>query len=292
MFKRLLILPALLISLCTSANAEEVTIPYNNITINGELKLAEDSQLSDGVILITHGTLAHNKMEIISTLQSLLADEGLNSLSINLSLSIDNRHSMYECSVPHQHKHTDALGEIEAWLTWLTEQGAPAVALLGHSRGGNQSAWFSDLNPNLVSSQILVAPATWSEDAERASYQERYNKPLEPILAQANKADASTWLEHTDFIYCKDSKVLASSFTDYYNSNPKFDTPTLLQTTQVPTLVFSGTEDKVVPELPEKMTAVNNPLVTYVSVEGADHYFRDLYADQIVESIVEFLGKQ
>ena len=292
MFNRLILTPLLILSLWNPAIAEEVAIPFDKRQLNAELQLAEGSSLSDGVILITHGTLAHNKMEIIATLQSLLADEGINTLAVNLSLSIDNRHGMYDCAVPHQHKHTDALQEIDAWITWLKAQGAPAVALMGHSRGGNQSAWFSNLNPDLVSSQILVAPATWSEASEQASYQERYGKSLSELLANAKQADPNSWLENTDFIYCKDSKVLASSFINYYQPDPQFDTPTLLKTTQVPTLVFSGTEDKVVPDLAEKMQLVTNPLVTHTVVEGADHYFLDLYADQIVESVIEFLGQQ
>ena len=81
------------------------------------------------VLLMTHGTLAHNKMEIMATLQTLFAERGLSSLAISLSLGLDDRTGMYDCATPHRHRHADALGEIGAWLRWLKEQGAEPVSL-------------------------------------------------------------------------------------------------------------------------------------------------------------------
>ena len=86
----------LLLLSCQSLFAQEVTTSHHTLTLNAELKLAEGSTLADGVLLITHGTLAHNKMELIATLQDLLTDAGINTLAINLSLGIDNRHGMYD----------------------------------------------------------------------------------------------------------------------------------------------------------------------------------------------------
>ena len=50
---------------------------------------------------------------------------------------------MYDCATPHTHRHADAVEEIGAWLGWLQSQGVAKVALLGHSRGGNQTARFA-----------------------------------------------------------------------------------------------------------------------------------------------------
>ena len=107
-----------------SVLSKETTIPYNNFTLNGNLELAEGKSLKDGIILITHGTLAHNKMEIIASLQQILTERGVNTLAINLSLGVNNRHGMYDCGITHTHKHVDALHEISAWVTWLKEKGA------------------------------------------------------------------------------------------------------------------------------------------------------------------------
>ena len=86
-----------------SAKAEEIKLKYAGLTLNANLVLADGRGLSDGAILITHGTLAHNRMELIATLQTVIAARGLNTLAINLSLGLDDRYGMYDCSVPHRH---------------------------------------------------------------------------------------------------------------------------------------------------------------------------------------------
>lgn len=293
MSKSLVKISSLLLLLsCQSVFAQEVTTSHKDLTLNADLKLAEGSTLADGVLLITHGTLAHNKMEVIATLQDLLTEAGINTLAINLSLGIDNRHDMYDCQTPHQHKHTDAIDEINIWSTWLKNQGAGDISLMGHSRGGNQTAWFSQSYPDKVKSQILLAPATWSEAAEQLDYKTRYGKPLADILIKAQQADDNAWMDATDFIYCTGSRVKASSVANYYSPDQRFNTPYLLDKTSTPSLVISGSEDKTVSDLPERMAGLSNPHVEHISIEGADHYFRDLYADEVVELIIEFMEKQ
>ena len=292
MYKALLKTTALLLLTAQSLFAQEVTTEHENLTLNAQMQLAEESSLADGVVLITHGTLAHNKMELIETLQTLLSDSGFNSLAINLSLGINDRHGMYDCEVPHQHKHTDALNEIDAWIDWLKAQGAQNVVLMGHSRGGNQTAWFAANNPVKIKAQVLLAPATWTEQGENSDYQQRYSQSLATLLAKAEKADKNTWLDNTNFIYCANSKVTAGSFLNYYQPDKRFNTPFILTEITVPTLVISGSEDKTVSDLPKMMSQVSNSHVTHSIIEGADHYFRDLYADEVVELLAEFLENQ
>ena len=68
----------------------------------------------DGIALITHGTLAHSSMEIIKSLQENLQTADHSSLAINLSLADAEREFMYDCKVPHRHRHQDAVMEIES----------------------------------------------------------------------------------------------------------------------------------------------------------------------------------
>jgi len=51
---------------------DPVALQYGDMILNGNLVLAEGQTLSDGVILLTHGTLAHNGMETIQGLQAVL----------------------------------------------------------------------------------------------------------------------------------------------------------------------------------------------------------------------------
>jgi len=45
-----------------TAQAEEIRIGHRDLTLNAELSLGDGATLSDGVVLMVHGTLAHNTM--------------------------------------------------------------------------------------------------------------------------------------------------------------------------------------------------------------------------------------
>lgn len=279
-----------------SAAAEEITLPYNGLSLNANLELAQGKALADGVVLITHGTLAHNGMETISALQQAFKDQGRNTLAINLSLGLDNRHGMYECATPHTHRHTDALDEIGAWLGWLKQQGAQAVVLLGHSRGGNQTAWFAAERPDpAVKAVVLLAPITWNDDDTAKEYQTRYGKPLQPALERAQAlvkaGKGNALLQHTDFIYCQDTSANAAAFVSYYAPDPRRDTPHLLPKINRPTLVIAGSEDTVVADIAQKTRPLaDGKRLQLKVIEGADHFFRDLYADEVAEAVGAFLS--
>lgn len=269
--------------------AEEVKLQHNGITLNGNLELTDEAPFQR-IFLITHGTLAYNGMEIISSWQSLLLDEEISSLAINLSLGQDDRHGMYDCPSLHNHKHTDAIHELGSWVNWLKEKGAEQVILAGHSRGANQTAWFSVENQDpVVHAQVLLAPQTWSEAGEIADYTKRYQQDLAPLLEKAHSLPKNEVLEKTNFIYCAETQVTAESVIGYYEPDTRLDTPTLLKESRIPTLVFSGSEDTTVSDLTEKMATVGNPQVQHVEIEGADHFFRDLYLDEVLEYSLEFL---
>ncbi|UCE89989.1 MAG: alpha/beta fold hydrolase [Pseudomonadota bacterium] len=276
--------------------AEEVKLRQGDLTLNANLVMADGKTLKDGVVLMTHGTLAHNAMEIMSTLQELLAERGESSLAINLGLGLDDRHGFYDCATPHTHRHTDALDEIGIWLNWLQSKGATSVVLLGHSRGGNQTAWFAaERDDAAIKAVVLIAPATWSEKYAATDFERRYETALKPLLKNAQDLVAAgkpeTWLEHTDFIYCKDTKVTAQSFVSYYQADPRRDTPYLLKSIRKPILVFAGSEDKVVKDVDTKVAPhADGKKISLVVIEGADHFFRDLYAEDIADAIGEFLS--
>jgi len=292
-----LTVPGLLLalSLAGATRAEEVTLEHDGLTLNGNLTLAEGTTLADGVLLVTHGTLAHNAMEIIETLQGLLQEGGINSLAINLGLGIDNRHGMYDCATPHRHRHGDAVAEIGAWVAWLNAQGAGDIVLVGHSRGGNQTAWYaSQASSPKIKGVILIAPMTREAGQAAGGYRKRFDKDLGPVLAEAQAlADAGkggTLMAHVDFVYCRDTSATAGAFVSYHGEEPRLNTPRLLAGIHVPVLVLAGSEDDVTTGLPEKLEPMaDGGKVRLVVIDGADHFFRDLYAEEMAEAMVEFI---
>ncbi len=274
----------------TSAQAEKVQIPFDGITLNGNLELAADKSLSDGVLMLTHGTLAHNEMEIISYVQEMMVDYGISTLAINLSYGLDNRESaMYDCTVPAQHTMQQALAEMDAWQTWLDGQGAGDRWVMGHSRGGNQTAQYAANNQDKIKGQVLLAPATWDYSKTLEGYGERYETPIEPILEKAKGMDPKAMIDGIDIIYCESSGASAEAVLSYYGNYPEYDTPTVLKETNIPTLVIAGSLDTVVADLPEKMESIDKENIELVVVEDADHFFLDLFADEAVEYAVDFI---
>lgn len=206
------ILALLVIGWAAMAGASEVTLKHNGLTLNANLQMAEDQSASNRTVLITHGTLAHNRMEIVEALQELLAEEGLNSLAINLSLGIDNRHGSYDCAKPHTYKYTDAVEEISAWVGWLKKGGVEHIIVMGHSRGGNQTAWYAaEHSDPAVKQVVLIAPATWSEQGAVKDYQKKYATDLAVPLKRAEemvaKGKGGELMRDIGFIYCRKSVV-------------------------------------------------------------------------------------
>lgn len=279
----------------TALAVEDVSITLESRTLNGRAVLAGGKSLRDGAVLITHGTLAHSRMEIIDAMQAALAERGLNSLAISLSLGLDNRRGMYDCKTPHRHRHTGALNEIGAWIKWLKSKGAGSIVLMGHSRGGNQTAWFAAERPNpAIAKIVLLAPMTWKRESAAAAYQKQYNVPLGQVLDQAKKlageGKGDTRLEKTGFLYCKDATVTASSFLSYYEPDQRRHTPALFDKIDAPVLVIAGSQDKVVKGLIEDVKPFAEAgKVRLLVVEDADHYFRDLYAEDVADGIDAFL---
>ena len=277
-----------------TVNADEIKRTFNGLTVNANVVLAEGKTLQDEVVLFTHGTLTHNGREPYDAIQELLAENGISSIAPNLSLDINDRHGEYDCNTLHTHQHDDAMQEIDFWLNWLKEEGASHVTLMAHSRGGNQTAWYSVENDSdMIKKVVLIAPATWSQQAEEKNYQKNYNLPLAPILKSAEKlvkeGKGDTQLSNINFIYCQDTNVSAEAFVSYYRNDERMDTPFLLKKAVKPTLVIIGSADNVVADLTEKMAQVNNPLVSQHIVEDSDHFFLDLFTEELVEVAVEFI---
>jgi pimeloyl-ACP methyl ester carboxylesterase len=266
----------LLLLSCPHAWADEVTVEHDGLTLNGNLVMA-GGDVAAGVILMLHGTLGHRDMEIMQAMQAIFAENGKNSLAVNLSLDADDRHGFYACEQPHTHKLGDASEELDVWLAWLEKQGAGEIVLLGHSRGANQIARYVVENRPAVEAVILLAPSIGLD--------------LAGIETAANLAAerSDDWLNNVPFLHCASARVSTESYLSYYASEELGDTPALLREIDIPVLVFSGSDDDVVAGLASAMTSVTQSNIRHVEIDGADHFFRDLYAYDVVEISVEFL---
>lgn len=275
------------------ARADEVAITFDGLQLNATLE--KTARWPAGItLLVTHGTLSHKGSEIIRTLQALFLEEDVSSLAINLSLGENNRQGPFDCQAVHAHRHTDAIAELAAWLGWLEQHGVNQVVAVGHSRGANQTAGFTlETGSPLLVAQVLLAPP-----AEISSPVIAGDGQGDPALANA-LANARTQMDNGQvdtlyslprFLYCKDAQVTAGSLVSYYGNENQMDTRVLLRHSSIPTLVFVGSEDQTTPGLDEAYASLDGDArLQLVVVDGADHYFRDLYADEVVETVLDFL---
>ena len=288
-------LPAVLaLFLALPAGAEEaVTIRHDGLTLNGRYVAPPAGA---PVVLMLHGTLAHADMEIMTTLREVFGEEGWGSLAISLGLAESDRTGMYPCESTHRHLAGDATREVGLWLDWLAQRDVGRVVLLGHSRGGLQMAGFAAGDPRPgVEALVLLAASVAGDRSAADSYRERFGGDLESALERARGLVAAgrgdTVMEGVGFLYCEQAKVTAASFLSYYDEEAPRGIEALIDAVPYPTLVIGGSEDQVTTGLAAAIEDhLDDPRIRYVEIDGADHFFRDLYAYDVVEAVQDFVG--
>ncbi len=295
-------LKALFLSAClvcaTVANAKTtlIELKIGGMIALGDLVVPEDGALKDSAVLITHGTLAHKDMELVESLQALLAERGIASLAHSLTFSQDRRTGMYDCAKPHMHAHEDAVVEIAAWADWLKTRGVKNISVLGHSRGGNQVAWFA-AEKGGMEKVVLLAPALGlSGRVAAAIFKRRHGADILPHLKKASALKAQgkgdTLLDVPGFIYCKKGKATARAISSYYGEDARRNAIANIGKINVPVLVIAGTKDTAVPDVPKRIKPIaDGKKVQLKMIEDADHMFLDFFVEDAADTIAEFLKK-
>lgn len=277
------------------AGEKTVELAVNGKVALGDLVVPEGQSLDGGVLLLTHGTLAHKDMELIEALQNGLAERGIATLAHSLTLGQDRREGMYDCAVPHTHAHNDAVSEIGAWVKWLKDNGATSVSLLGHSRGGNQVAWYAAENGG-IEKVVLLAPALGlSGKVAARALKRRFNADIGPSFEKASQlakdGKAGAMLDVPAFVYCDGGKAAARSVLSYYGEDARRDAIANMKKIGVPILVIAGSRDTAVPDVPKKIKPIaDGAKIRFEMIEDADHMFLDFYAEDAADLVAEFVG--
>jgi alpha/beta superfamily hydrolase len=97
-------------------------------------------------------------------------------------------------------------------------------------------------------------------------------------------------MKSVDFIYCEDTQATAEALVSYYAPDPRLDSATLIPRIRVPVIVFAGSEDTVVAGLIEKLEPLaDGERIRLEVADGADHFFRDLYSEDIADVMAEIM---
>jgi pimeloyl-ACP methyl ester carboxylesterase len=291
---------AILLLMSSAVQGEEVNTRFRGLTLLGNLELADGKGLESGVTVIVHGLLAHHRMEVIGDLQKNLKARGVSTLAVTLSLGVDRRSGFFDCGRLHAHRPLDALDEIDAWIGWLKNNGATDIALIGHSQGGNQVAVYAaERNDPSVSAVALLAPATFDAERSAERYKARHNAELGDLLAKAQAlvaaGQAFERLAGIGFLNCDNATATAGSVAAWYGANPLRHSPEIIPRINARALVVVAGADEVVPELAAAVAPLERPAgrgrseIRVITIEGADHFFRDLFIEDAADAIAEWL---
>src|SRR5262249_8804164 len=141
-----------------------------------------------------------------------------------------------------------------------------------------------------VKKLVMLAPLADSPPSMEAEFSQRFKQPLQPILSEAEKLvsddQSTTLMNDVPFLTCDRAKVTAGAFVNYYGANQTLYTPSLLPHIKQPVLVLVGELDPLANELVPAIQGIPDAKkITVETVAGADHYFRDLAAEDAADRI-------
>jgi len=270
-------------------NAELVQTQFKHLTVNANLINAQHK--SQPFYLILHGTWAWQGMELIASTQELLEEEGVGSLAITLSLGVNNRSGFLGCPKILKANHLQSYAELDHWYQYLTQLGYNNIILFAHSRGGSQASGFSLAYPkDKLSRLVLLAPMTWEKNRIHHQYQKKHKQNLQLLINRAESLKAqknAPLMKSIDVLYCKNQSLSADSFLSYYSDKIERNTWDLVKRQTIPVDIFLGSEDPISTRFSQSVNKKSIPAnIKLHTIDGADHSFRDLYLDEIIETLL------
>ncbi|MBT3548778.1 MAG: alpha/beta hydrolase [Gammaproteobacteria bacterium] len=240
---------------------------------------------SDSIFILLHGTRGHNNLELISSLRDSLDENSIDSLSINLSYGIKNRNSDFlACEIEHDHTVDESLKEIELWYRYAIDDGYKKIYLVGHSRGGQDIMnFYENLNTRyqaLTDSIFLLAPISDNTSDHIFNYKK---KGIDIKVINDNDK------LNIDFLGCNNARVQGESFKSYYYNLDALSTIDALKVTRARVYVITASDDTIAPLTHSKVEKIveDKTNIELHQVDGADHFFRDFYFDDLMDMITE-----
>lgn len=243
-------------------------------------------------VLLVHDTLGAFTDPLISDLQAAMAERGVATLAINLSLGETGRMEPLSCNQRHTHRHEDAVEEIDAWLDWLLGQGLGPVVLAGYGRGAAQVAWHLAARANgRAAAAVLLAPTGWTPRQADAEYRSRYAAGLSALLTRIAGAGPDDIIKQVPFLHCGAVDAWKASIQSYYGVEPMRDTPTALAEVTTPTLALLAEQGEAAPEddTAERMIALENTAVVTRQVLGADGQFSGPAFSEMADAVSAYV---
>ena len=259
----------------------DVSLDSSNLTLNAH----HYDYGSNTVAIILHGMRGHRNMEIVNGIANNFIGLNIDSLIPNLSYGINSRNNDFlPCDIKHSHVKDNNIKEVMEWWRYANER-YDNIILVGHSMGGQDIlSVYKHIMPlqnnYSIKSIMLFAPSSQDYNEIRDSFINSSGVDIEELKTMS----LSSYIT-TDFLGCKKQEVKVESFLSYYDLSGGRDTVSMLSAIDIPTYIFLASEDTYVPETAEKLTDINKDNIQIYTIEGSDHFFRDLYLDDVLDII-------
>jgi len=262
---------------------ENLVINANHYTNSGD---------NETVAISIHGTRGFKTMEVISVLSDNLLDLNIDTIAPNISYGVNDRvNDFLSCDMKHLHNQYANIDEIIKWFLFAVEKDYKNIILIGHSRGGQDifQAYKKILKlypgeSKKISTIILLAPLADNTDEINNSLQKSHGITIKEFLSKDENAFAKI-----NFLNCRNATVKISSFLSYYNLPRHEQLIPMLKDIDIDTYVFTASEDTFVPKTHSKVSYIRNDNIKLVQIDGADHFFRDLFLDDVIEKLSDFI---
>ena len=134
----------------------------------------------------------------------------------------------------------------------------------------------------------LIAPMTWQKEFVLAAYKEKFGVDLNALLVQAAQ-NGNSLFSPPGILYCENTPVSPQAFISYYSVAPEKNTPRLLASGAISAFVYLGSTDPLSGRFAKQQVLFEEENISVVTIEGAGHFFRDLYTDELIDDLLSHL---
>ncbi|HRF98261.1 MAG TPA: alpha/beta hydrolase [Aggregatilineales bacterium] len=189
---------------------------------------------------------------------------------------------------PHRTTITDYAEDVVALLNALS---LPRAIFAGHSMGGGIAQQIALLYPEKVAGLMLIGTG-----AKLAVHPDILNRVMTDYEAVADLLAEWLWGADVPDIFkqtTRDQLLKTPAEVTYgdYTACNGFDSRTELKNITAPTLVISGTQDKMTPLKYGQYLADNIPNSTLAIIEGAGHMLGLEHAGHVAQIVANWLEK-